>query len=136
MASIDFNSKKTVIKTVANGIIRFIIPTTLYNLEPKDCSLQIRTEWYRKLLGIDNVLFFSENVGEDGEIVGESLVVLDIIKSEYSPTKTKLNFAENGHTGKYTTPIINIEAIPFGMLVSFGEILKQIKNENKGAIGQ
>ena len=26
MASIDFNSKKT----VANGIIRFIIPTTLY----------------------------------------------------------------------------------------------------------
>lgn len=127
---IDFISKKVTKKSVANGLVMFVVPDVLYKLEPKNCTPKIRGDWYRELLDIDNLLFFSENES-NGIITGESLIILDIHKDEYDPALTELNFAENGKSGRYTTPIIDINRFNFGMLTNFKTVLDSINSYNK-----
>ena len=126
---VDFKSKKLKKKDMANGIVGFLISDNLLKIEPKNSTLQQRSDWYRKLLGIDNLLFFSENKDNSENVSGYSLIVLDINKDEYDPNTTKLNFAESGHTGKYTIPFIDINTIPLGLIFNFKEIINKIKGE-------
>ena len=127
---IDFKSKKIKKKNIANGILAFVISESLQKIEPKNYTLQNRSDWYRELLGIDNLLFFSENKDSDENVTGYSLIILDITKDEYDQNTTKLNFAESGRNGKYTVPFIDINNIPLGLIFNFKEIINNIKKEN------
>ena len=128
---VDFKSKKIKKKNITNGVLAFVISESLQKIEPKNCTLQERSNWYRELLGIDNLLFFSENKDDNENITGYSLIILDITKDEYDQNITELNFAENGRTGRYTVPFIDVNSVPLGLIFNFKEIINKIKKEKK-----
>jgi hypothetical protein len=65
LMGIDFRPKsKNVVVAVANGIVGYKLPKSVYSVEDTS-SLKARADWYRNLLGLDNALFFSNDVAEN-----------------------------------------------------------------------
>lgn len=104
--AIQFQNKKV---NVANGVFGIYLPENIKRIE--NCkTLKERADWYRRLLNIENALFFSENIGIDGGISGETLIVLDVNPDKID-ANTKYNFATEGHTGQYTIPLFFGESL-------------------------
>ena len=122
MAAIAFTKKKHK-KTITKGIYGIILPEAIYRVE----DTKNRAEWYRKLLNIDNALFFSENVGENGKVTGTTLIVLDVSKDEIHPG-IQIEFATEGKTGQYTIPIFTSDA-----LFAFHSDMLKFANEMLGS---
>lgn len=101
---IEFKPKeKNVVVSVAKGIAGYKIPASVYDVEDNS-SLKNRAAWYRKLLGIDNALFFSEDAGPNGNVPSETLIILDCLPTQVSPS-TLYEFASEGKSGQYTVPL-------------------------------
>lgn len=127
--------KQRIKKEQMNGVVRIPITPVLQELENR-FDPKYRDEFYRNLLGIDNAIFFSENIGNME--VPESIVVLDGHHKEFW-YGMKLNFAENGHTGAYTVPSLILDNIPLIALIDGIKIsIERIKNkdefENEGRV--
>lgn len=84
---------------IANGVIGLKISDCIYRIEDSNN----RADWYRKFLGIDNALFFSEDING-----GETLIILDKTTTQCD-INTKLIFAENGINGTYIVPIYSMD---------------------------
>jgi hypothetical protein len=104
--AIAFTKKKQMKKTIAKGVYGIVLPEAIYRVE----DTKNRADWYRKLLNIDNALFFSENVGVDGKTTGTTLIILDVTKDEIHPG-IQIEFATEGKTGQYTVPIFMSDAL-------------------------
>ena len=120
--AIAFTKKKQIKKTITKGVYGIVLPEAIYRVEDS----KNRADWYRKLLNIDNALFFSENVGVDGHVTGTTLIILDVTKDEIHPG-IQIEFATEGKTGQYTIPIFMSDAL-FGNYDDMKKFVKEILN--------
>lgn len=104
--AIQFQSKKF---KEARGLLGIYISKNITRVEDRS-SLKARADWYRKLLGIENALFFSENVDVKGSVTSETLVILDALP-ENIDAYTEIIFASEGKTGKYTIPLFTSDSL-------------------------
>lgn len=127
---IDFKRKEKKSKpkkaTIANGIFGLLETEQMKRL----CqNYENKQDFYNDYLGISNAIFLSEN--KNGNVVTSyTLIILDISKDEFW-YGMPLNFADGGHTGEYTIPIIDTRSLPLGIFDNFVDFIENFKNDTE-----
>ena len=125
---IDFKTKekKTKKATIANGIFGLVETEQMKRLYQ---NYENKQDFYNDYLGINNAIFLSEN--KNGNVVTSyTLIILDISKDEFW-YGMPLNFADGGHTGKYTIPIIDTRSLPLGIFNNFADFIEKFKSDTE-----
>ena len=119
--AIPFQSKKL---KEARGLLGIYLSKNITRVEDRS-SPKARADWYRKMLEIDNALFFSENVDAKGSVAGETLIILDAMP-EHIDAYTEIIFATEGKTGKYTVPLFTSDSL-MGNIKELFRLVKELE---------